>query len=157
MLPSGQTTQDAASLTVEFTPTNPQLAINYVFASEEYEECVDTQFNDVFAFFVNGVNCALTPGTNNPITVNTINPGSNALFYVPNDDGTYDTEFDGFTVVLTCRAAVNPGVTEHVAPGHCRRQRRHPRLRCVPPGERCLVEPDRAVAADHAEPAARHP
>ena len=33
---SGQTTQDAASLTVNFTPTNPQLAINYVFASEEY-------------------------------------------------------------------------------------------------------------------------
>ena len=68
------------------------------------------EFNDVFAFFVNGVNCALTPGTNNPITVNTINPGSNALFYVPNEPPTYDTEFDGFTVVLTCRAAVNPGV-----------------------------------------------
>ena len=110
LLPAGQTTQDAASLTVEFTPTNPQLAINYVFASEEYEEYVGSQFNDVFAFFVNGTNCALTPGTAAPITVNTINPGSNALFYVPNDDGTYDTDFDGFTVVLTCRAAVNPGV-----------------------------------------------
>ena len=110
LLPSGQTTQDAASLTVEFTPTNPQLAINYVFASEEYEEYVGSEFNDVFAFFVNGVNCALTPGTVAPITVNTVNPGSNALFYIPNDDGTYDTEFDGFTVVLTCRAAVNPGV-----------------------------------------------
>ena len=107
---SGQTTQDAASLTVSFTPTNPQLAINYVFASEEYEEWVGSEFNDVFAFYVNGVNCALTPGTNNPITINTINPGLNALFYVPNLDGTYDTEFDGFTVVLTCRAAVNPGV-----------------------------------------------
>ena len=55
----GQVTQDAASLTVNFTPTNPQLAINYVFASEEYEEYVNTQFNDVFAFFVNGVNCTL--------------------------------------------------------------------------------------------------
>ena len=83
LLPAGQTTQDAASLTVEFTPTNPQLAINYVFASEEYEEYVGSQFNDVFAFFVNGTNCALTPGTAAPITVNTINPGSNSLFYVP--------------------------------------------------------------------------
>ena len=46
---------------------------------------------------------------------------------------------------------------QHVAPRHCRHQRRHPRLRRVPPGERCLVEPDRAIAADHAEPAARHP
>ena len=107
---SGQPTEDAASLTVNFTPTNPQLAINYVFASEEYTEWVNSEFNDVFAFFVNGVNCALTPGTVNPITINTVNPGSNALFYVPNEAPTYDTEFDGFTVVLTCRAAVNPGV-----------------------------------------------
>jgi hypothetical protein len=107
---SGQPTFDAASLDITFTPTNPQLAINYVFSSEEYTEWVGTAYNDVFAFFVNGVNCALTPGTNNPITVNTINPGSNALFYVPNEPPTYDTEFDGFTVVLTCRAAVNPGV-----------------------------------------------
>jgi hypothetical protein len=107
---SGQTTQDAASLTVHFTPTNPQMAINYVFSSEEYVEWVGSQFNDVFAFYVNGVNCALTPGTNNPITVNTINPGSNALFYVPNEPPIYDSEFDGFTVVLTCRAAVNPGI-----------------------------------------------
>ena len=109
VLPSGQQTHDAASLTVEFTPTNAQLAINYVFASEEYEEYVGTQFNDVFAFYVNGVNCALTPGTVAPITVNTVNQGNNALFYVPNSPPTYDTEFDGFTVVLTCRAAVNPG------------------------------------------------
>jgi hypothetical protein len=110
LLPAGQTTFDAFALDVSFTPTNPQLAINYVFASEEYEEYVGSQFNDVFGFFVNGTNCALTPGTTQPITVNTINPGENPLFYVPNESGTYDTQFDGFTVVLTCRAAVNPGV-----------------------------------------------
>lgn len=110
LLPAGQTTQDATILDVQFTPTNNQLAINYVFASEEYEEFVGTQFNDVFAFFVNNVNCAVTPGTSDPIAINTVNPGLNALFYVPNGPPTYDTEFDGFTVVLTCRAAVNPGV-----------------------------------------------
>ena len=44
------------------------------------------QFNDVFAFYVNGVNCALTPGTTDPITINTVNQDSNTLFYVPNDD-----------------------------------------------------------------------
>jgi hypothetical protein len=110
LLPSPQKTHDAAGLTVDFIPTNPQLAINYVFASEEYTEFVDTQFNDVFAFYVNGVNCAVTPGTQNPITINTVNDHSNALFYVPNEPSIYDTEFDGFTVVLTCRAAVNPGV-----------------------------------------------
>ena len=41
-----------------FVPTSPDLQINYVFASEEYQEWVDTAFNDVFAFWVNGVNCA---------------------------------------------------------------------------------------------------
>jgi hypothetical protein len=106
---AGATTHDATLLDVGFTPTNSQLAINYVFASEEYEEFVGTQFNDVFAFFVNGKNCAVTPGTVDPIAVNTINPGLNALFYVPNEPATYDTQFDGFTVVLTCRATVNPG------------------------------------------------
>src|SRR3954463_13833513 len=85
LLSGGLKTQDAASLLVDFTPTNPQLAINYVFASEEYEEYVGSQFNDVFAFFVNGINCALTPGTNAPITVNTVNQNSNTLFYVAND------------------------------------------------------------------------
>ena len=114
ILPDGQETEDATSLTVDFTPTNPQLAINYVFASEEYEEYVGSEFNDVFAFYVNGVNCALTPGTNAPITINTVNQSANSLFYVPNESGTYDTEFDGFTVVLTCRAAVNPGVTNQL-------------------------------------------
>jgi hypothetical protein len=107
---AGATTFDAALLDIQFTPTNPQLAINYVFASEEYLEWVNKGYNDVFAFFVNGNNCAVTPGTVNPISVDRINPGSNALFYVPNEPATYDTEFDGFTVVLTCRAAVNPGV-----------------------------------------------
>lgn len=110
LLPSGQTTHDAAGLTVGFTPTNPQLAINFVFASEEYEEWVGSKFNDVFGFFVNGKNCALTPGTSDPITVNTVNADKNSLFYIPNESKTFDTEFDGFTVVLTCRAAVNPGV-----------------------------------------------
>ena len=107
---AGAPTFDAASLSVNFTPTNPQLAINYVFASEEYQEFVGSQFNDAFAFFVNGVNCALTPGTTNPIAINTVNQNLNSLFFVPNEPATYDTEFDGFTVVLTCRAAVNPGV-----------------------------------------------
>ena len=115
LLPAGQTTQDAASLLVDFTPTNPQLAINYVFASEEYEEYVDSQFNDIFAFYVNGTNCALTPGTVNPITVNTVNPHANGLFYIPNLDGAYDTEFDGFTV-LTVIGLTVPGVRAQLVP-----------------------------------------
>ena len=35
-------TRDAAVLKMTFVPTSPDLQINYVFASEEYQECVDT-------------------------------------------------------------------------------------------------------------------
>ena len=118
------------------------------------------EFNDVFAFFVNGVNCALTPGTSDPIAVNTVNPGSNSLFYVPNGDVRHRDLRHPVRRLHRGPHLSRRGQSrrpEHVAAGHCRCQRRHPRLRRVPPGERRLVEPDRAVAADHAEPAARHP
>ena len=60
---------------------------------------------------MNGINCALTPGTVNPITVNTINQTATRSSMSRTETApTYDTQFDGFTVVLTCRAAVNPGV-----------------------------------------------
>jgi len=109
-------TQDAAVLEFDFVPTNAQLAINYVFASEEYNEFVGSRFNDVFAFFVNGANAALLPGVQLPLSVNNVNANTNALFYVPNDSrpGTYDVEADGFTVVLTARASVNAGQTNHI-------------------------------------------
>jgi hypothetical protein len=35
----------------------------YVFSSEEYSDFSNTSFNDVFVFFVNGVNIAVVPGT----------------------------------------------------------------------------------------------
>jgi hypothetical protein len=110
-------THDAAVLEMTFVPTNPDLQINYVFASEEYREWVDSQFNDVFAFWVNGValanNCATVadPGGRVPVTINTINHLRNTQIYVDNPEpGTYDTQFDGFTLPLTCFATVAPNV-----------------------------------------------
>ena len=100
-----------------FVPTSPDLQINYVFASEEYQEFVDSQFNDVFAFWVNGValanNCATVadPGGRVPVTINTINHLRNTQIYVDNPQpGTFDTQFDGFTLPLTCFATVTPNV-----------------------------------------------
>ena len=43
-------------------PASTTLLFSYVFTSDEYNEYVTTQYNDVFAFYVNGVNCALVPG-----------------------------------------------------------------------------------------------
>ncbi len=121
---SGFVTNDAAVLEFDFIPTEAGIAFEYVFASEEYNEYVGTQFNDVFAFFVNGVNCAVVGP--NPVTINSINngnpygttPNSNPQLYINNDlsdgGGTIDTEMDGLTRVLTCNAIVNPGVPNHL-------------------------------------------
>ena len=129
----GVDTNDAAVLEFDFVPTNPTIRFQYVFASDEYEDFV-FDFNDVFAFFVNGNNVALIPETNTLVSINTVNNGNDGLgdhpefaaippvnpqFYVNNNIDVFpvppiDTEMDGMTVVLTASAAVNPGVTNHI-------------------------------------------
>ncbi|MDP2948430.1 MAG: choice-of-anchor L domain-containing protein [Chloroflexota bacterium] len=123
---SGFPTNDAAVLQFDFVPAGNTVLFEYVFASDEYNEFVHSPFNDVFAFFINGVNCAIVPGTGDPVSVNTINNGNpfgsdpkeNPQLYINNylDDGggTIDTEMDGLTVVLTCQASVNAGATNHI-------------------------------------------
>jgi len=94
-----------------------------VFGSEEYNEFVGSQFNDVFAFFVNGVNYALIPSTTTPVSINTVNNGHasagqlasgpcmNCQYYVDNATGAKNTQLDGFTTVLTFIAPVNANVS----------------------------------------------
>ena len=104
-------TQDAAVLTFDFVPSGNVVQFEYVFASDEYNEFVGSQFNDVFAFFINGVNCATIDGA--LVSVNSINLESNSTFYRNNDledgGGSINTEMDGLTTVLTCTASVIPG------------------------------------------------
>jgi hypothetical protein len=114
---TGDSTFDASTLTINFTPSGSQIQFSYVFGSEEYPEYVG-EFNDAFALFVNGVNRALVPGTSTAVTINNINCGStgvdptgqNCSYYVNNVSGTLATQLDGFTKVLTLVATVNPGV-----------------------------------------------
>ncbi len=120
------TTEDAAVLEFDFTPTTSDVSFRYVFGSEEYNEYVNSEFNDVFGFFVNGQNCASVPGTSDAVSVNTVNGGNpfgtdatNAGFYRNNsinDPGpaSIDTELDGLTTVFTCSAQVNAGQTNHL-------------------------------------------
>lgn len=117
---AGFPTFDAAVLEIDFVPNGDSVFFRYVFSSEEYNEYVNTQYNDVFGFYINGANCALVGG--DPITINTVNngnpfgtmPNSNPALYINNDcdDGgcPHNTEMDGFTVVLTCGASVTPNV-----------------------------------------------
>jgi hypothetical protein len=122
---AGFSTFDATVLEFDLVPQSSVLTFQYVFASEEYNEFSNTQFNDVFAFFVNGTNCATVPLTGQPVSINTINGGrplgtnpQNPHLYRNNDvsdgGGTIDTQADGLTVVLTCTSTVNPGVTNHI-------------------------------------------
>ncbi|MCF6284935.1 MAG: choice-of-anchor L domain-containing protein, partial [Candidatus Hydrogenedentes bacterium] len=73
----------------------------------EYNEYVFQGFNDVFGFFVDGVNIALIPGTSDPVSVDTVNLSSNPGFYNDNDfaaGSPFDLEYDGFTDVFTAMA-----------------------------------------------------
>jgi hypothetical protein len=128
---AGFPTFDAAILEFDFVPETDQVRFDFVFGSEEYNEFVESGVNDVFALFIDGENCALTPD-GDPVTIDTINAGrpgvppTNEHLYVNNDpfdenfaeetvapEDLADTEMDGFTVVLRCEVDVNPGVTNH--------------------------------------------
>jgi len=96
------TTYDAAILDIDFTTTTGNIFFNFVFASEEYNEWVGS-FNDVFAFFLDGANIALLPN-GDPVSINNVNLGANSAYYIDNESGIYDIEYDGFTTVLTAQA-----------------------------------------------------
>lgn len=102
---------NASILEIVFTPTGNQVQFSYVFGSEEYNEFVNSTFNDAFVFLVNGTNFALIPGTMTPVEINTVNNGSNSAFYIDNTGAIQvNTQYDGLTVVLTFVAPVNAGV-----------------------------------------------
>ncbi len=137
---AGDDTLDAATLEFDFTVPQGTTTVgfNYVFGSEEYNEFVGSEFNDVFGFFLNGTNVAVVddpdgPGTI-PAAINNINEGNggsptteptNPDLYINNDpvnpnfDGEtvdppdlLDTEMDGLTVVLDIEDTVNDGPNE---------------------------------------------
>jgi hypothetical protein len=105
----GYETHDATVLEFDFVTNSSSVYFNYVFASEEYNEYTNTAFNDVFGFFVDGVNIAKLPDGVTNVSINTVNGGnpygtnaSNPQWFINNDlnDGGpfYDIEYDGFTV-----------------------------------------------------------
>lgn len=98
----GYSTHDATSLNLNFTTSGGDLYFNYVFGSEEYNEYVGTSYNDVFGFFINGVNIAKIPGTDTNVAINNVNLGSNSTYY-NNNPGTYSLQYDGFTDVFTAK------------------------------------------------------
>ena len=84
-------TLDGASLEFEFQTAADSVSFHFFFASEEYNEYIGTEFNDIFAIWVigpgymSGKNLAVVPGTKEPITVNTINGRVNSDYYIDNN------------------------------------------------------------------------
>lgn len=113
----GGTTHDAAILEFDVTTTTSDLVISYVFASEEYQEFVDSSFNDVFGFFVDGQNIAFVQGDpSQTVSINSINHKKNTALYIdnPQNSPVANTQFDGFTVLITAFASLTPGVPHHL-------------------------------------------
>jgi len=122
---NGPSYHDAAVLSFDFVPQGNTVGFRYVFGSEEYNEYVNSDFNDAFGFFIQGpgipggyTNMAKIPGTNQPVAINTVNNGyatgctpgtaaSNPAFFVDNCNGA-TVQYDGFTKVLTANATVIP-------------------------------------------------
>ena len=62
--PTASRTCDAAALEFDFVPAGSVVSFQYVFASEEYNEFVNSSFNDVFAFLISGPGILPDPGSN---------------------------------------------------------------------------------------------
>ncbi len=121
---------DRAGFEFDFRPTQSQITFQFVFASEEYCEYVNSPYNDVFGFFISGPgipggqeNIALIPNTNVPIAINNVNHLSYSAFYVNNQPATSgnlcgqqpatgpavnEVQYDGFTRRFTAVANVIP-------------------------------------------------
>ncbi len=117
---------DAAVLEFDFVPISDTIKFNYVFASEEYMEYVNSGVNDAFGFFISGPgingpfsnnaeNIALIPGTTTPVTIDNLNDDSFSQFYINNEDTPGETvQYDGFSVPLQAIFQVVCGETYHL-------------------------------------------
>ena len=133
---------DVAILEFDFVPVSSYLSFKYVFASQEYFAYENTQFNDVFGFFISGpgivgpydspvafpdgsINIATfesvepnSLGVDLPITISSVNANYNSNFFINNQNNGNNTvnpnNADGFTTVFTAEANVVCGELYHI-------------------------------------------
>lgn len=98
---SGTTT----SLKFDFTSDTGNVFFKYVFASEEYNEWVGSQFNDLFQLKLNGANIALLPGIGGVVSINNVNNNINNAYFLDNTALGLDVQYDGLTTVLVAQAS----------------------------------------------------
>lgn len=147
---------DVVAVEFDFIPNGDTVVFNYVFGSEEYNYYVCGPYMDAFGFFIAGpgitgpytspagfpdgsINIALIPGTDIPVSINTVNQGipggiypvqgcppgglDNSQYFLDYDytvngyptpyDST-ESEIDGMTMVMQATAYVTCGETYHI-------------------------------------------
>ena len=122
-------THDLADLNFDFQVVGDTVEFEFVFASDEYLTYINTQYNDVFSFFLSGpgisgpysspagfpngaVNVALIPNTTDPITISSVHPGLNSQYYIDNPANA-TVSLNGFTTVVKVKYPVECGENYH--------------------------------------------
>ncbi|MGB0424357.1 MAG: choice-of-anchor L domain-containing protein, partial [Flavobacteriales bacterium] len=122
---------DLCILEFDFIATGDTVKFNYAFGSDEYidefgTDYVNTQYNDIFAFFLSGpgisgpydndaINIAQVPGIEPPlpITISSVNQFLNTEFFIGNSTNV-DICQNGFTVSIEASHPVTCGETYHI-------------------------------------------
>ena len=113
---AGARTYDASFLDVKFIPKGDLLTMQFVFSSEEYPEFQNSIYQDFVGVWVNGVQVELSIG-NGDIDPGNLNNTSNENLFVDNTGSDFNTEMDGFTVTMTLKMKVIPGVVNSIRIG----------------------------------------
>ena len=112
-LPAGSTeTHDAAILELSFQTVTPSLGVQFtlLFGSDEYPEFQDTDFIDIAAVYVDGVNYANFNGSATaPLSV----LSGNLPYFVDNTSGVVPIEYDGISHPLTIVAPLDTSLNTH--------------------------------------------
>ena len=96
---NGNLSTDVCIVEMDVFAAADQLSFEYVFGSEEYPEYVNSNFNDIFAFFISGPGITGDPLMNNqenmatlpfdgttPVQINSVNNQTNWQYYRQNNN-----------------------------------------------------------------------
>jgi hypothetical protein len=103
----------------DFVATGDTVRFNYVFGSDEYLGWVNSQYNDIFGFFLSGpgingpyadnaINLAEVPDTDPQlaITISSVNDVTNSAYYIDNPAPHDILCQNGYTTRLTAESDV---------------------------------------------------
>ena len=116
--PGAGSTNDASIVTFTFDAAelgnSPSISFDLFFGSDEYPEFVNSSFVDIATIYVNGVNYALFNGDPaQPLSIVGPSINTEGNFFNHNGvAGTYDNQYDGFSVLLNVIAPIQAGLNE---------------------------------------------